>query len=325
MKVQKYTNMSGVPLPLAVFLATDNYDYQPKGISVTSLIKPIRQIVLSKRVPPEDNVLDVISLVKSRMGQAIHDAIERAWLGDYKKILMALGHPQHVVDLVVVNPDPSTVTPDQIPVYLEQRSFRELMGVLISGKFDFVAEGRVEDFKSTSVYTYIHGRKDDDYQLQGSLYRWLNPKLITSDFMAINYIFTDWMPGLAGKDNYPSAPIARQMIPLLSLDETEHFVAQKIRQIAQFKDAPEDTIPECNDQELWRKAPVYKYYRNPASTGRSTKNFDNAADAYKRLAEDGGVGKVVEVSGEVVACKYCPAFPVCTQKDRLIADGSLIL
>ncbi len=84
-------------------------------------------------------------------------------------------------------------------------------------------------------------------------------------------------------------------------------------------------MPPCSDDDLWRKDPVFKYYKNPNSTARSTKNFDTFAEAHARLAEDGFVGKVVEVKGEVVACKYCNAFAVCKQKDTYIADGSLKL
>ena len=60
-------------------------------------------------------------------------------------------------------------------------------------------------------------------------------------------------------------------------------------------------------------------------TGRSTKNFDNRHDAYIRLAEDGNVGIVVEVRGQVNACKYCAAFNICTQKDEYLKSGDLVL
>jgi hypothetical protein len=52
----------------------------------------------------------------------------------------------------------------------------------------------------------------------------------------------------------------------------------------------------------------YIYWKDPAKTeGRSTKNFDNKNDAYMRLSEDGHVGVVKEIKGQVSACKYCPA------------------
>ena len=60
-------------------LATDDYDYDPTAISATALLRPIRQTVLTKRVNPDDNPIDIAGLVSSRMGSAIHAAIEKAW------------------------------------------------------------------------------------------------------------------------------------------------------------------------------------------------------------------------------------------------------
>lgn len=323
--MRKYLNGTSVPLSVAVFLADDNYDYEPDTISATALLRPIRQIILAKRVPPEQALVDISGLLKSRMGTAIHDAIERAWKKNKDRALTALGYPEQVIKRIRINPDPKTVKEDEIPVYLEIRSYREVMGHRISGKFDFVAEGRVEDFKSTGVFTFTNGNKDKDFQLQGSIYRWLNPEIITDDHMAINFILTDYMPARSADPNYPSSPTPQKLIPLLSLDDTERFIRNKLLQIQQLADRPEDELPKCTDEELWRKPPAWKYYANPQKMGRSTKNFDNAAEAYARLAKDGNKGVVIEEGGEVMACKYCPAFPICSQKDDLIADGSLKL
>ena len=43
------------------------------------------------------------------------------------------------------------------------------------------------------------------------------------------------------------------------------------------------------------------------------------------MAEDGNVGDVLTVPGEVVKCKYCDAAPVCQQKNTYILDGTLKL
>lgn len=326
--MQKYTNNGGVPLSVAVYLATDHYDYDPNSISATSLMKPIRQQVLPSRIPAEskDRMTEITSVVKSRTGTAIHDAIERAWTGGhYKESMLALGYPQKLIDRMVVNPV-GELAPDAIPVYMEKRSFKEIMGVRISGKFDFVAEGRLEDFKSTSTFTWVNDVKKEDYQLQGSIYRWLNPDIITEDHMAIQFIFTDWMPGRAKADPlYPSESVKQQLIPLLSLADTEQFIKNKLTQMQLHKHAPEHELPLCTDKELWRREPQYKYYKNPQKLARSTKNFTSLGDANQRLAEDGHVGTVVTIPGAVTACKFCAAFPICTQKDFLIADGSLIL
>lgn len=78
-----YTNTTGVSLPLAVWLATDNYGGKSKAnpyqISATTLLKSPRQIVLGMRADPTDEKIDVADIVKSRIGTAIHTAIESAW------------------------------------------------------------------------------------------------------------------------------------------------------------------------------------------------------------------------------------------------------
>lgn len=326
--MSKYSNTSAVPLSLGVFLASDHYDYNydANTISATSLIKPLRQIVLSARVPTENSVVDLISLVPMRLGTAIHDGIENAWKNNYQNALTEMGVPQKVIDKIKINPKPEELTEDTIPIYMEQRAHKKVGKYTISGKFDFVGEGRVEDFKSTGVYTAMNNTNDAKYILQGSIYRWLNPDLITKGEMAIQFIFTDWSAMRARTDeNYPKQRIQQRILPLKSINEIDAFINNKLNQIDKFMDAPEADIPLCTDEDLWRSAPVFKYYKNPAKTTRSTKNFDTRQEAYVRMAEDGGVGIVIEQPGTVTACKYCQAFSICTQKDALIAAGDLVI
>lgn len=324
----QYTNQLQIPLALAVFLATDDYDHEPGVISATSLMKPVRQIILPKRLNPKDVAVDVSSLVSSRMGSAIHAAIEKAWL-DPKDALKALGYPSKVYDHILINPSPELLklNPKAIAVYMEQRSYKQVGNYKVSGKFDFVAEGKVQDFKSTSVYTYLNQSNKDKYILQGSIYRWLNQDIITEDVMMIHYIFTDWSKAeaLRNKD-YPQSRVLTQKFTLLSIAETEQYIKRKLEQLTQYFEADELELPHCTDQDLWRKPDTYKYWKDPSKTdGRSTKNFDNKNDAYIRLAEDGHVGVVKEVKGQVSACKYCPAFDLCTQKDMYLVSGELVL
>lgn len=324
--MRKYVNTSSVPLSIAVFLATDNYDYDENCISATTLLKPIRQTVLSARVPPEQGMVDIAGLVSSRMGSAIHDAVERAWTHSPEKALKSLGFPDRVIQRIKVNPTREEVAAGCVPVYLEQRAYKDVAGHRVSGKFDFVGDGRVEDIKSTSVNTWINHTNDEKYVLQGSIYRWLNPDIITQDVMAIQFIFTDWSAIRARTEkNYPPSRTVQKTFQLLSVAETDQYVRNRLALLDRYWHAPEDTLPLCTDEELWRKAPQWKYYKNPNSRTRSTKNFDNKHEAYIRMAEDYNVGIVVEVPGQVVACKYCAAFPVCTQKDALIARGELVL
>jgi hypothetical protein len=326
--MQIYSHVQEVPLALAVFLATDNYDHNPDPftISATSLMKPLRQIILASRVPKAQAMTPLPDMVKNRLGAAIHDGIESAWLNNHKQAMLAMGYPEHVIERVVVNPDAALLAqrPNAIPVYLEQRLSKKVGKWTVTGKFDFVGEGRVQDFKSTAVWTYLNQVNNNKYALQGSLYRWLDPQLITENELDIHFIFMDWSQAKTLHDpSYPKRQFLTQRFELKNPFETDQYVRKKLAQIEKYWDAPEDQIPDCDDEELWRSAPVWKYYSNPEKTQRSSRNFDAKVDAYTYWAEKGGKGIVKEIEGEVTACKYCPSYVVCGQKDRLIASGQL--
>lgn len=326
----RITNNFGISLPLAVWLLHDEYDFV-RGvrnyISVTTLMRPIRQIVLPGRIPPEEQEADVSEFIARKLGHAIHDSIERAWSHGHQHSLELLGYPPAVIDRVRINPTDEDLIakPDIIPVYLEQRGLREIADHTIGGKFDMVTEGIVNDTKSTSVWGWIKGTRDDEHQLQMSLYRWIDaarprPR-ITEDYGQVNYIFTDWSKAmLRSIDNYPAQRVMQKQIPLLSLADTEHWVRWKLAEIAKYRNLPQEQIPECNDEELWRSDPQYRYFSDPAKaqdpTARSTKNFASLADANAFLASKGGKGVVITKLGEPKACGYCPAFRGCTQKDK---------
>jgi hypothetical protein len=326
--MSKYKNELNIPLSLAVYLATDNYDHSsdPNEISVTGLLKPLKQIILSSRLPAEEQSTDISALVTSRLGTSIHSGIEKAWDSNYKQAMCDLGYSISLINQIVINPDPNNLPEDCIPVYQEIRTKKQLGKYTISGKFDFVADGRIEDFKSTKVYSYIAGTNDEKYMMQGSIYRWLNPTIITNPEMAIQYIFMDWssMQAMINSD-YPKSAMLEKKFTLMPIPQVEQFITNKLNQIEKYANADESDMPACTDEDLWRRAPVWKYYKDPTKTARSTKNFDSAADAHVRLAEDGYKGSVVEVKGEVVACKYCSALSICKQKNTYILNETLKL
>lgn len=326
---QTYANVGDVPLALAVFLSSDYYDHDhtPNTISTTTLLKPLRQIILPARIPAGESMPNLADMMNSRMGSAIHDGIEKAWITNHGPAMAALGYPKRVIDRVRINPKDDELTDDIIPIYLEQRIKRQMGKWLITGKFDFVGEGRVQDFKTTSVWTYKNQVNANKYIQQGSIYRWLNPKMIHQDEMDIHYIFTDWKGGMQKSDpGYPPRRFHKQSFPLMSVGETEQFIRAKVNLIDKHWDTDEESLPLCDDEELWRSEPQFKYYKSGDTTkSRSTKNFDSRQEAVIFMTTNGGTGAIKEVPGQVTACKYCPAFAICSQKDSLIASGDLLM
>lgn len=325
----KFTNNTGLSLPIAVWLATDNYDAVPlpEYISATTILKPVRVIVMSRRLGAggAEKTGDISSQIPNSYGSAIHDGIEQAWKSPkLVESLVSLGYPRKVAESVRVNP--TVVEPGTISVYLEMRVQRKIAGFIVGGKFDMVADGKLYDFKTTGTFTYVNNTNEDHYRKQGSIYRWLNPEKVIDDHIYIQYIFTDWS-AISARSNpgYPRSRILEFPVQLLSLADTENYLRRKLTLVKSLETTPEHLLPECTDEELWRSAPKFKYYSDPNNiTGKASKVFDDQAEANKWRAMK-GKGIIRVFGGEVKACRYCPVFDACTQKDKYLADGSLKL
>ena len=331
----RFTNAYNVPLSVAVWLVTDDYDHDPfpgqKHISATSLLKPIRMLLLEDRAKATkevETIIDIHDLLASRRGTAIHKSIEDSWKLNHRTALKLLGHPQELIDRVVVNPTPEELkkTPKAIPVYLEVRNHKKLDDYVVSGQLDFVLGGRLEDFKNMKVYSYMYGSADEEHMLQGSINRWLNPQMITQDTMRIQFLFVDWnansVKSMAAK-GYPEAAIVTREHQLLSLADTEEFVKNKLAELKEFAEVPEKELPECSATDLWQSPTVYKYFSKPTNK-RCQVSSENYAEVHAKMLAK-GTGIIKEYPGEVRRCKYCSARTLCTQKDQFIAMGLLTL
>lgn len=322
--MKRFANPENIELPVALFLASDKYNGNLPGYSATGLIKPIRQTILTSRITATTNTpINLVDGLRSRVGSAIHAALEDAWLDSPEQALEALGLPAGIRSRILVNPAPQDVKPDSLPIYLEQRTSKDVDGVTVHGQYDIVFQGEVQDLKTTSVFQFSKQNKVEAFTLQGSIYRWLNPELITKDTLAIHYLLLDWSASRTRDPAYPKSPVITMRYPLMSPERTLIWIRQRLAALAAMKTAHDSELPECTDEELWRSEPVFKYYKNPTSKSRSTANFDTLAEAQARLAKDGHIGVIEEKKGEVRACRWCPAAGICQQRARLVAAGKL--
>jgi len=323
-----FTNHGNISLPIAVWLADDDYDLQtppPKTISATSFLKPLKSLLLSQRIAASSQIQDLQDVIAGRMGSAIHTAVEVSWLNDrYKRAMTKLDYPQHVIDAVRVNP--TNPDPNDYNIYVEIRTEKMLAGWTVSGKFDFVEQARVKDVKSTAVYNWIHGGNDAKYGLQGSIYKWLNPTIILDEYMDVEFVFKDWKALMALADKtYPQKSVMTRTIPLKSTFEIESFMRDKIALLETHANDFETDMPRCTPDEVWQRPSTWAYYKNPLSLKRATKVFDNEWDANTRRENEGNVGMVQHRPGEVKFCRYCPAHAICQQAESYIQQGLLEL
>ena len=317
------TNKNNLNLAMQVWLINDSYDYvsDPKYISATSLLKPVRQIILEKRLEgsPDGDISDMIT---SKYGTSIHSGIEEAWTSpNLPDNLRKLGINETTIERIKINP--SEPKEGDINIFLEKRSTRKINGWTVGGKFDLVIDGKLYDNKSTSTWSYIYGSRVEDYTKQLSIYRWLNTDLVTDDHFTINYIFTDWSQTKAiQQKDYPQCRIISKDYELMELADIEWYIKNKLDKVDKYINAEEAEIPECTDEELWREPPKFKYYKDPTKLAKATKVFESQLEANAYCLEK-GTGIVIPVSGSVRRCAYCRCFNQCSQKNRYLEDGSL--
>lgn len=321
------TDNTSLGIVMSVWAVHDDYDFQnlENYISATQLLKPLKMIIMGARnTTPQQ--MDVADFVSRALGTAIHSSVEKAWSPGHLEVnLKKLGYPPAVIERVKVNPTAEELTPDTIPIYIEQRAFKTIEGFNVGGKFDMIAEGILHDIKSTSAYSWVFGGRDDEHKLQGSLYWWLNPDKVTEGFIRITYLFTDWQKMMAKqKPTYPQSRIQQKDIILMTPPETEQWVRGKLQAMKRMWNVPEEQLPRCTDEELWRSDAVFKYYKDPTKTsGKSTKNFDDMAEAYAFMASQGNVGTVITFPGEVKRCGYCNGYDVCKQRREYFPDPDI--
>ena len=290
-------NPNNYPLPIMLWLLNDSYDHDDRtnAISTTTLLKPIKEIVLSSRIT-EPTTIDISKRVKSKLGTAIHDSLEAVFKDkdNLEKLLKLVGYSSS----------------KHLDIHTENRSEKEIDGFIVTGKYDLVINGLLSDYKSTTVYGM--GRSKKDHILQGSIYRWLNPELIKEDYMEIIYILTDWSNKSYDKD-YPKDIINPVYYELMSLEDTEMYIRTKLNDIKKYWDSEYNELPLCNKEEMWQGDPTYKYYKNPNNLTRSTKNFSNYYEAYARLQKDGNIGTIITHKAKAYKCQFCSGLPLCTQ------------
>ena len=307
---------------IATWLAANTYTgtREGKSISATGLIKSTQQQVLGYRAQNDETIvqtIDISTLLKSRIGTALHENIQQCWENPNIRIpaLKALGVPDPWIAKVDVNP--SIPQEGHINLWFEQRAEKEFRGWTITGQFDLVVGDSLHDFKSTSTYTYINKTKERDYILQGSIYRWLNPDLIKDDFLTIHYIFTDWNKNFVhSREGYPPHPFVLIKLPLMGLQETESWITNVLMSLEANLD--KEDLPPCDEHTLMQEE-VWQYFSNPDSV-KAYKNFENKADAYRYLA-DKKKGIVKKKPTEPKGCSYCSCRGICKQYDNFVKQG----
>ena len=284
----KLTNKYGLPSTVVRALTRSEYSKGESNRSITQLIDSPRVRIL-RQENWENMEEDVSEKMWAVLGSAAHKMFEET------------GDDKHVT---------------------EERLFAEVEGWVVSGAIDVqrIDDGGITiiDYKTTSVWSVILGKKEWEYQLNCYAYLVRQAKKLPVTGLKVIAILRDWRARDAEeKQDYPKAPIVEINVPLWNDAEQDRYIHERVslHQAAEFQRLTGTELPECSQDERWEKPPIWAVKK--IGNKRAIKLYDNEADAYEALS----AGQEIEFRrGEPTRCtaNWCRVNAWCSQYKNYI-------
>ena len=301
----KITNNYNLPEPIVRALTKDNYSRGASNRSVTQLIDS-PQVQILQREHDADLHEDVTDRMWSILGTAVHNIFEEA-------------------------------TPDHQNA--EERIFYESNGWVISGAIDLQEQSDnytggvctvMSDYKCTSVWSVIYGKKEWDNQLNA--YGWLSRhgKGVNVDRLRVIAVLRDWNRREASmKSDYPKAPIVIVDIPRWTDEQQDAYMDDRIRlhSEAEFSRLTGEHLPDCLDSERWMQPTTYavKKKGNKRAISGGVQKTMEGAEAFVIAKDTDKVKHEIEVrKGKASRCEgdYCHVAKICPQYQAEVWGGA---
>jgi hypothetical protein len=264
-------------LPTAIYNAV-NTAYTPNAerMSVTDLIGPplIRSLKLKHWDELEEDVSDKLWAL---LGSAVHYVLEKG------------------------ASDSS----------LSEEKLTTKMGIFtLVGKPDLYVNEGIEDWKITSVYSFLLGNKIE-WEQQLNVYKFLYE---THGFpvkkLTINAILRDWQKGKSYEEGYPPIPFISSPVSVWSLTQCAHYIDNRLAIHSLEIPAP------CTPEERWARPTKYAITKD--GNKRATKLFDSLEEAEKSLTKGFHID---ERPGSDIRCgSYCSVNKFCEYFKTKIAN-----
>jgi len=285
------TNRLNLPEPVVQAIRANWYGGggENRFASVTELIKPTKQLILSKRHQDEIEE-DAADMIWTLMGSAIHKVVESAGIDN---------------------------------AIQEERLGISFDGERITGGFDLYHDGIITDFKFISVWSHIYGSRIAEWTAQLNLYAYLLGHYgFEVEGIEVIAIFRDWSRHKAQSDpGYPK-PVERIELELWDKDRTEAFLSERIEDIRQYESLPDDMIPPCNPEERWEAPDRFAVMKQGGK--RAIRVFDNVLEAREfALAHKDADNLVVVARSEPPkrCLDFCPVNTFCHYYRSLCGDS----
>ena len=317
-----YTNYESLHPMIRAMLAYSDYSIDDRDnlISATSIMKPINMVVLERANKGSDKQIDLIGMIPSVGGNALHKMLEISLENTNDETWKALGISE----------------PNKLDISTEVRREKELDGYIISGMYDVMfrykdSKWQLGDMKSMSVYGRMIDpkKKEEEWIKQLSIYRWLNQDKDIDDIAVIFTWYTDFSNVESLRNSkYPKSRTETINISLWSIEDTETYLKEQISDISNGLLRYEETNGsetgyECSDEELWSKPNGWAYYAK-ATSKKATKICKTEEEANELIAKAKDPTAYIEYrAGQKTRCSYCCVQDYCSKYPEYLAKGMI--
>lgn len=290
----KITNKFDLPESF-VKMAQSDYSYKDKRYSVTTIIQPIRQIILRRRHDAEIEE-DVSNMIWLLFGTAAHSILEHAGTAD-----------------------------DELS---ENKLEVKIGDYTLSGIFDLYSAGqkKVTDYKTCSVYKVLkHDYTDWEHQLKIYCYM-LNEIGFECNSGEIVAIMKDWTPGKAKFDpEYPKYAVqtVKFRFTKKDMEDIEKWLKLRFDEISKAEKLKDENLPMCSLEERFNTGDKYAVMKKGRK--RAVKVFDDK-DLATQYMKDVGADYIEERHGEDKRCAdYCSVNGFCSYwREKNEKDANLV-
>lgn len=292
--------------------------YKDSHISTTTLVRPPRQVELTRR-HWKDIIIDPAGRLPSLYGTSIHEMLRRYPCG-FK---------------------------------VEERVGVAMGGWYCHGAIDTYdpVTGDLTDWKMTKAGGLAYGLKPE-HVAQLNINAWFKMKTggLVGDLILV-YLLRDFSKKFVSEgSDYPEGEVVVQQVPKWDPSDTHRYVWARLQAHANARHLPDNDLPACTPEERWARPDRYAVQK-PGSS-RAKKIFDSKGEATEWLAEhvveleqsheakedariaglknpergkrkefaDPGYEVVVKPGDPCVRCSFCDARPVCSQYERLMNE-----
>jgi len=196
----------------------------------------------------------------------------------------------------------------------EERISGTFINGTIAGKSDLYHKEGIEDWKVTSVFSFLLGVKEE-WEAQLNVYKriWeLNHFPVKT--LKINAILRDWMRGKAKYDmSYPQIPFLSYIVKPWDVEMADFYINQR------FAIHKVESI-ECTPHEKWERPTTYAVMKGGNKRATRVLDTEKEAELYIKDIKDDKVREQMSIElrkGECVKCAdYCTPRDFCPYNKR---------